>query len=63
MYPIVRKSQSSSIGFFSYLRMLILFTPFEDLNFYCTQENKIIVLIIVPGLEHHLTVNEDQITE
>jgi hypothetical protein len=43
--------------------MFIPFTPFKDLNFYCSQENQIIVSIIAPGLEHHLTMNEDPITE
>jgi hypothetical protein len=63
MFPIVKKSQSSSIDFFSYLLMLIHFTPFGDLNFCCTRENQIIVPIIAPNLEHHLTMNEDPITE
>jgi hypothetical protein len=62
-FPLRRKSQSSSIDFFSYLLMLIHFTPFGDLNFCCTRENQIIVPIIAPSLEHHLTLNEDPITK
>jgi hypothetical protein len=62
-FPLRRKIQSSSINFFSCLLMLIPFTPFGDLNFCCTQENQIIVSIIAPSLEHHLTMNEDPITE
>jgi hypothetical protein len=61
--PLRMKSQSSSISFFSCLRMLIRFTPFGGLNFCCTRKNQIIVPIIAPGLEHHLTMNEDPITE
>jgi hypothetical protein len=61
--PLRRKSQSSSIGFFFCLRMLILFTPFGDLNLCCTRENRIIVPIIALGLENHLTMNDDPITE
>jgi hypothetical protein len=43
--------------------MLILFTPFGDLNLCCTRENRIIVPIIALGLENHLTMNDDPITE
>jgi hypothetical protein len=43
--------------------MLFPFTPVDDLNFCCTHEIQIIVLIIAPALEHHLIMNEDPITE
>jgi hypothetical protein len=39
------------------------FYPFRDLNFCCTRENRIIVPIIAPGLEHHLTINNDPVAE
>jgi hypothetical protein len=60
--PLQRKSQSSSIGFFSSLCILFPFTPFGDLRFCRTHENQIIVPIIAPGLERHLIMNEDLIT-
>jgi hypothetical protein len=63
MYPIVKEKSVLIHRFLSLFTHVVSLYPFRDLNFCCTHETRIIVHIITPGLEHHLIMNEDSITE